>query len=308
MSKEKWTTENIPDLSGKVIIVTGGNSGLGYESVKAFAGKGAEVILASRSVEKGEKAGAEIEKLGISGKISVMQLDLMELKSVGRFAATFKEKYKRLDVLLNNAGIMTTPYFLTKDGFEAQMGTNHLGHFALTAHLLDLIKTTPGSRVVNVSSNAHKWGKMDFDNFLFKDGKGYSPMKSYSRSKLANLLFTYELQKKFENYHIDSIAVAAHPGSSQTNLVRFIEGKMVFKIFKPILMLMTQDQEQGALPQIRASVDPNVKGAEYYGPSGFGEMKGSAVLVKSNTASHNREDAGKLWEISEKLTRISFTL
>jgi NAD(P)-dependent dehydrogenase (short-subunit alcohol dehydrogenase family) len=308
MSKEKWTTDNMPDLSGKIIIVTGGNSGLGYESVKAFAQKGAEVILASRSVENGEKARSEIEKTGISGKIYVMQLDLMELASIRRFASTYKEKYKRLDVLLNNAGIMTTPYFLTKDGFEAQMGTNHLGHFALTSHLLDLIKKTPGSRVVNVSSNAHKWGKMDFDNFLFEDGKGYSPMKSYSRSKLANLLFTYELQEQFENHHVDSIAIAAHPGSSQTNLVRFIDGKMIFKIFKPLLMLMTQNQEQGALPQIRASVDPNVKGAEYYGPNGFGEMKGLPVLVKSNTASHKREDAKKLWKISEKLTNVSFTL
>ena len=304
MNKEKWTTKNIPDLSGQVIIVTGGNSGLGYESVKAFAEKGAEVILASRNVGKGEEAKSKISNA--SGKIDVMELDLMDFESIKRFANSFKEKYERLDVLLNNAGIMTTPYFLTKDGLEAQNGTNHFGHFALTGRLLDTIKNTPNSRVINVSSNAHKWGKIDFDNLLFENGKDYSPMKSYSRSKLANLLFTYELQDQFEKNNIDCIVVAAHPGSSQTNLVRYIDGKVIFKIFKPLLMLMTQNQAQGALPQIRASVDPNVKGAEYYGPQGFGEMKGLPVKVRSNKSSHSKEDARLLWEVSEKLTGVSY--
>ena len=220
MSKEKWTLDNMPDLTGKVIIVTGGNSGLGYESVKAIAGKGAEVIPTSRSSEKGETARAEILKSNPGGKIVVMELDLMEFASIKKFANSFKEKYDKLDILLNNAGIMTTPYFLTKDGLEAQNGTNHFGHFALTGQLLDLIKKTPGSRVVNVSSNAHKYGKMDFDNFLFENGDGYTPMKSYARSKLANLLFTYELQRAFIANDIESISAAAHPGASRTNLGR----------------------------------------------------------------------------------------
>jgi NAD(P)-dependent dehydrogenase (short-subunit alcohol dehydrogenase family) len=298
MKKENWTTNNIPDLTGKVIIVTGGNSGLGYESVKAFAEKGAEVILTSRDLKRGEQAKNEIGKT--KGKIVVMQLDLASFDSINSFADTFKEKYSRLDILMNNAGIMTTPYFLTKDGLEAQNGVNHYGHFLLTGLLFDLIKSTKGSRVVNVSSNGHKWGKMDFDNPLFEGGKDYSPMKSYSRSKLANLLFTYELQREFEKNRIDSIAVAAHPGASETNLGRHVEDKFWFRLMYPLFKVFGQDQVHGALPQIRASVDANVKGGEYFGP--HRGMKGNPVVVKSNGLSHNVEDARKLWEISERLT------
>jgi NAD(P)-dependent dehydrogenase (short-subunit alcohol dehydrogenase family) len=304
MKKGNWTTSNIPDLTGKVIIVTGGNSGLGYESVKAFAEKGAEVILACRSVEKGENAKNEIGN--VKGKIVVMQLDLMDFSSIKYFAESFIKKYNRLDVLLNNAGIMTTPYFLTKDGLEAQNGTNHFGHFALTGQLLERIKNTPDSRVVNVSSMAHKQGQMDFDNLLFENGKGYSALKSYGRSKLSNLLFIYELQRKFEAAGVKSIAVSAHPGVSNTNLARYLEDKLIFKILKPLMSPFIQEQDMGALPQIRASVDPNVKSGEYYGPDGFREMKGFPVKVQSNEASHNLEDAKKLWEVSEKLTGIKF--
>lgn len=306
MQKQNWTKENIPDLSGKIIIVTGGNSGLGYESVKAFAEKGAEVILACRDLEKGKMARAEMMQTIMSGKIEVLPLDLMDLSSVKNFVSLFRKNYGQLDVLLNNAGIMTTPYFLTKDGFEAQLGTNHLGHFALTGQLIDLIVKTPMSRVVNVSSMAHKWGKMDFSNLQFEQGKGYSPIKAYGRSKLSNLLFTYELQRRFEKENLNSIAVAAHPGVSNTNLNRYISRKFLYKIVSPLAGSIMQAANMGALPQIRASVDPNVKGSEYYGPDGFNEMKGYPVLVKSNKASHNREDAVKLWEVSEKLTGVNF--
>ena len=308
MNKVKWTVEDIPDLEDRVIIVTGGNSGLGFESVKAFAEKGAEVIMASRSIEKGEAAKAEIVQGNTPGKIHVMQLDLMEFTSISDFASAFKQRYDRLDVLLNNAGIMTTPYFLTKDGLEAQNGTNHFGHFLLTGLLIDIIRKTPDSRVVNVSSNAHKMGKMDFDNLLFEKGKDYTPMKSYGRSKLANLLFTYELQRIFESKGFESIAVAAHPGASRTNLGRYLEDKWWFKPLFALMAPFTQDQAHGALPQIRASVDPDVKGGEYYGPNGFAEMKGNPVLVKSNEASHNQKDAAKLWEVSEKITGITYKI
>jgi NAD(P)-dependent dehydrogenase (short-subunit alcohol dehydrogenase family) len=301
---EKWTINNMHDLRGKVIIVTGGNSGLGYESVKAFAGEGAEIILASRNVQKGEDARSEILLVHPTARIRVMKLDLMDSTSIRAFVQEFKGLYDRLDILLNNAGIMTTPYFLTKDGFEGQMGTNHLGHFALTAQLLDYIKNTSGSRVVNVSSGGHRFGKMDFENLLFEDGKDYSPMKAYGRSKLANLLFTYELQRLFVSNEIDSIAIASHPGGSRTNLDRHVKGKFWFKLLWPIFRLTTMDQAQGSLPQIRASVDENVKGAEYYGP--HRNMTGYPVVVKSNSASHNKEDAKKLWEMSEKLTGTSF--
>ena len=306
--KKNWTTNNIPDLSGKVMIVTGGNSGLGFWSVKAFAENGAEVVLACRSTGKGEKAKSEILNEVPGGKIEVAELDLADLESVRNFASDFQKKHTRLDVLLNNAGIMTTPYFKTKDGFEGQMGTNHLGHFALTGLLLPVLKKTPKSRVVNVSSMAHKQGKMDFSNLLFENGKGYSPMKAYGRSKLANLLFTYELQHYFEANKIAGIAVSAHPGVSRTELFRYLDEKWYFRMVRPIFQIISQEGRMGALPEIRASVDPEVKGGEYYGPNGFMELKGYPVKVKSNRRSHNVEDAKKLWEVSEKLAGVRFGL
>jgi NAD(P)-dependent dehydrogenase (short-subunit alcohol dehydrogenase family) len=304
--KENWTTENIPDLSEKVIIVTGGNSGLGFESAKVFAKKGAEVILTSRSKEKGEKARTEILRQNPHAKIEMAELDLANLKSVRSFAKSFQEKYSRLDVLLNNAGIMTTPYFKTKDGFEGQVGTNHLGHFALTGLLLPVLEKSPNARVVNVSSVAHKQGKMDFSNLLFENGKGYTPMKAYGRSKLANLLFTYELQRFFENNNINVISVAAHPGVSQTELFRHLDEKWYFRLVRPIFQAISQPGKMGALPQLRASTDADVKGSDYFGPNGFMELKGYPVRTTSNSASHNKDDARKLWEVSEKLTGVSF--
>ena len=305
MKDKKWTTENMPDLRGKIIVVTGGNSGLGYESVKAFAMKGAEVLMASRSTEKGEAAKTEILKAVPDGKITVMQLDLGDLESVRSFAAAFKLSHQKLDVLLNNAGIMMTPYFTTKDGFEGQFGTNHLGHFALTGLLMDVVLNTPGSRIVNVSSGAHKNGEMDFTNLQYENGEGYKSMKAYGRSKLSNLLFTYELQRKLEAAKKGTIVVAAHPGVAMTNLAHHLEGKFLFKILTPLFKMMAQDQAMGALPQIRASVDPEVKGSEYYGPDAKNERKGYPVLVQSNEASHNLEDAARLWEESEKLTGVN---
>ena len=306
MENKKWTLQNIPDLSGKVVIVTGGNSGLGFESVKAFAEKGAEVILACRSIEKGENASLKIAQSKPKGKIVVMSLDLTDLASIKSFAADILKDYNQLDVLLNNAGIMMSPYGLTKDGFESQIGTNHLGHFALTGHLIKILISTPNSRIVNVSSNAHKFGKMDFDNLLFENGKGYTPMKAYGQSKLANLLFTYELQRRLEKSGASSLSVAAHPGIAATNLAKYMEDKWWFKLLMPLASLMVQNQADGALPQIRATVDPDVKGGQYYGPGGSGERSGPPVLVQSNEASHNKEDAKKLWELSEQLTGLHY--
>ncbi len=306
MSQDKWDKTNIPSLKNKVIIVTGGNSGLGYESVKAFAGKGATVILSSRREDKGREASDKIRQDFPAADIKVMKLDLADLASVEAFASNFRAGYDRLDILMNNAGIMTTPYFTTRDGFEGQMGTNHLGHFALTLRLRDIIKKTAGARVVNVSSNAHKIGRMDFDNLLFEGGKSYSPMKAYGRSKLANLLFTYELQRRFEANAMDAIAVGAHPGTSLTNLYRYIKSKFFFRLLHPLISVLSQDAEMGALPQIRAAVDPDVKGGEYYGPSGFGEVKGYPERTSSSRASYSIEDARKLWEISEKLTGVKW--
>ncbi|MCF8358090.1 MAG: SDR family NAD(P)-dependent oxidoreductase [Prolixibacteraceae bacterium] len=305
MSKE-WTTTNIPYLSGKTIIVTGGNNGLGYESVKAFALKGAKVILACRNLEKGNKAKFDIAKENPAGEIRVMHLDLANLASVNEFAAAFKKEFKGLDVLLNNAGIMATPNFKTADGFEAQFGTNHLGHFALTGLLLEVLKATPGSRVVNVSSLAHKGGKVDFGDLMFANNRKFKPMRAYGQSKLANLLFTYELQRYFEVNNIGSIAVAAHPGGSNTRLAGHLEDGWFITQVSKIARGAMQSAAKGALPQIRASVDPDVKGGEYYGPAGMGELFGYPVLVKSSAASHNVDDAKRLWSVSEKLTGVSY--
>lgn len=306
MATSKWTFDNIPDLKGKKIIVTGGNSGLGYESVKAFAQKGASVILACRNLTKGENAKNEILKEYPSGKIQVMELDLANLASVKAFSEQFKQEYSQLDVLMNNAGIMATPNIKTADGFEAQLGTNHLGHFALTAHVLPLLKSTPKSRVVNVSSLAHKGGKMDFYDLMFEKGRKFMPMRAYGQSKLANLLFAYELQRFFEANIIDSISVAAHPGGSNTRLASHFEDSRFMKLVSKMARGAMQSAAKGALPQIRASVDPMVTGGEYYGPDGIGEVFGWPVKVKSNSASHNVGHARILWDISEKLTGVKF--
>jgi NAD(P)-dependent dehydrogenase (short-subunit alcohol dehydrogenase family) len=306
MSIQNWTAAHMPDLTGKTVIVTGGNSGLGYNAVKAFAEKSARVIMACRSLSKGELAKKQIFDHHPKANITVMELDLEDLKSIHRFADNFKKTFAQLDILVNNAGIMMVPYGLTKDGFEKQMGTNHLGHFALTGLLLDLLKSTPQSRVVNVSSMAHKQGVMDYDNLLFDNGKDYSPLKAYSRSKLANLLFTYELQRFFEANKIDCMALAAHPGVSDTNLFDHAAPKWVMKTLRPLFLLMIQPAAMGALPELRAATDPMAKGGEYYGPDGKREMKGFPVIVQPNQSALDVESAQKLWKASEELTSVVY--
>jgi NAD(P)-dependent dehydrogenase (short-subunit alcohol dehydrogenase family) len=302
----KWTAADIPDLSGKVIIVTGANSGIGYEAAKGFARKGAQTILACRSMDRARKALRQIQPEIPRASAGIIQLDLANLASVQQFADAFKAKYQRLDALVNNAGIMMPPYSKTVDGFESQFGTNYLGHFALTGLLIDLLLKTPNSRVVNVSSNGHRLGKIDFDNLMYEKGKNYSPQRAYGRSKLANLLFTYELQRRFEAIGADSISVAAHPGSADTNLGRYIEHKWYYKLLRPLIKRLEQTAAMGALPTIRATVDPDVKGGEYFGPGGFMEQKGYPVAVESNKASHNQADARRIWEVSERLTGVRF--
>jgi len=306
MTKQHWTIADIPDLTGKTIIVTGGNSGLGLEAVKAFASKRACVVMACRSVNKGELAKKQILDSQPAANIAVMKLDLADMKSINEFVEKFNQGFDRLDVLLNNAGIMMVPYGLTHDGFENQLGTNHLGHFALTGLLLNTLRKTPYSRVVSVSSIAHKSGVMNYDNLLYENGKEYSPLKAYSRSKLCNLLFTYELQRFFEKNQINCMALVAHPGVSDTNLFNHAAPRWVLKLLKPVFSVMVQPAFMGVLPELRASVDPNAKGGEFYGPDGKREMKGYPVVVTSNAASNDRESARKLWESSEKLTGIVF--
>ena len=305
-SGEIWTTANMPDLTGKVIIVTGANSGIGYEAAKEFARKGATTILACRSMSKAKAALTLIQAEVPSAKAEIMQLDLASQGSIRQFADAFKAKYDRLDVLTNNAGIMMVPYGTTEDGFERQFGTNHLGHFALTGLLIDLLLKTQGSRVVNISSMGHRMGNMDFDNLNYEGGNGYSPAAAYGRSKLANLLFTYELQRRFDAVGADAKATAAHPGGSNTNLAAHMYDEWYAKILLPLAERVMQSAAMGALPTIRAAVDPRANGGDYYGPDGFMEQTGHPIVVQSNKASHSLSDAKKLWEASEALTGIQF--
>jgi len=296
--KNHWTTENIPNLKGKTAIVTGSNSGIGFETAKAIAAKGARLNMAIRNIEKGKKAADAILKEFPDADIKVTDLDLGSLASVTAFSESFVKKNQRLDILVNNAGVMMPPYGTTVDGFELQFGTNHLGHYALTGLLLPLLIKTKRSRVVNVSSYAHKAGKINFDDLDSK--QNYNKMAAYGQSKLANLLFTYELQRRFENAGSDSLATAAHPGWTQTNLQRHSGGA---RFLNPVFW---QKPPMLALPTLRAATGTDASGGDYYGPRGFMEMQGTPVKVKSNGLSHDIDTARRLWDVSEELTGVVF--
>ena len=306
-SREKWTAADIPGLTGKVAVVTGGNSGIGFEAAKEFARKGAETILACRSPERGQ-AALDALRAGIpEAKAELMALDLASLASVEGFATEFVDRYPRLDLLINNAGIMAVPWGQTEDGFELQNGTNHLGHFALTGRLLDLLLATPGARVVNVSSVGHRRGMIDFDNFLYEHGD-YGPWRAYFRSKLLNLLFTYELQRRFEAAQVQASSLAAHPGGSATNLgAASVRPPGTGWLFGVVNAWLAQSAAMGALPTLRAAVDREATGGQYYGPSGFYETRGHPVVVSSIPASHDEEVARRAWAASEELTGVRYT-
>ncbi len=289
----------IPDLTGKNFIVTGANSGIGLEEARTFAAHSATVIMACRSLDKAHSAVEDIRAGNPEARLELMELDLACLESVRHFAESYTARYDKLDVLVNNAGVMVPPDFRkTVDGFELQFGTNHLGHFALTGQLLPLIINTHHTRIVNVSSLAHHMGKFDRANLNTENG--YRKTSAYGLSKLANLLFTYELQRRLTTNNINTIAVAAHPGWTATNLQRYSSG------FRLGNKLFAQTPVMGALPTIRAAVAPDVQGGEYYGPKNWGGWRGPAVKVKSNGASKNETDARELWSISEKLTGVTF--
>ena len=298
MSKEKWDEENIPDQTGKIIIVTGASSGIGFEAAKALSNKHAEVIIAVRNPEKGESAIRKITGQNNIADVKVMQLDLADLKSVKTFADNFKNKYSSLSILINNAGVMIPPYSKTADGFELQMGTNHFGHFALTGQLFSLLKSTKGARIVNVSSGLHKSGRINFDDLNWEKRK-YDPMKAYSDSKLANIYFTDELDRKIRQNNLHIIAASVHPGVASTDLGRTSGAFMKF-----FVKLLAQNSRMGALPALRAAVDANAAGGEYFGPSGW--MTGYPIINKPSKLSKDEDIAKKLWEFSERLTGVKF--
>jgi NAD(P)-dependent dehydrogenase (short-subunit alcohol dehydrogenase family) len=305
MENTNWSLENASSLTGKVIIVTGGNTGLGFEAALVFAKLQGTIVLACRSLERGEAAKSKIMNQYPDAVIDVIKLDLASLSSVKAFSISFKSKYKRLDILVNNAGIMTVPYGKTEDGFELQNGVNHLGHFALTAQLFDLLKQTKNSRIVNVSSAAHKFGKMDFNNYLFEHGK-YTKMGSYGRSKLSNLLFTYELARKVESKHIDIKVLAAHPGVANTELGRYMTKNYFLRPFFWMFSKIASTPQEGSLPQIRACLDEAAINGQFYGPDKSKRSKKKPIVVESSKASHQLEDAKKLWTLSEQLTQTVF--
>ena len=299
MSKQKWDTEKIPDQKGKVVIVTGSSSGIGFEAARVLASKNATVIIAVRNPEKGNSTVNKIRGQYKNADVHFMELDLADLDSVRLFAKAFKEKYNKLDVLINNAGVMIPPYSKTKDGFELQFGTNHLGHFALTGLLIELLKNTNGSRIVNVASAAHKYGNLNFTDLNWEKRK-YKAWRAYGDSKISNLYFTYELQRRLADTKSNVKVTAAHPGWTATDLQRhsklfvFMNGFFAMKIW------------QGALPTLRAAIDETAQSGDYFGPDGWQEWRGYPQKVESNKLSHDKKIATKLWEVSEQLTGIKF--
>ncbi|GIM91868.1 SDR family NAD(P)-dependent oxidoreductase [Paractinoplanes toevensis] len=297
---EKWTEQDTPDQRGRVAIVTGANTGLGFATAQALAGRGATVVLAVRNVAKGKQAAARI-----AGDVAVQELDLTSLESIRAAAADLRAAHPRIDLLINNAGVMYTPKQTTRDGFEMQFGTNHLGHFALTGLLLDRLLPVPGSRVVTVSSVGHRIrAAIHFDDLQWEHS--YGRVAAYGQSKLANLMFTYELQRRL-TAHGTTVAVAAHPGVSNTELARnspaFLRLPLTW-----LAPLITQNPAMGALPTLRAATDPAVQGGQYYGPGGVGEVRGHPRLVSSSPQSHDVAVQQRLWTVSEQLTGVEFPI
>lgn len=297
--------EELPLQNGRIIIVTGANTGLGFETALVLAKKGAKVIMACRNAIKANKAIDRIKKEIPNADLEFIQIDLSSLESVRSFAKEFQSKYDRLDVLINNAGVMMPPYTKTKDGFELQFEANHLGHFLLTGLLLDTIVNTPDSRVVSLSSIAHKNGKINFDDL--QSEKKYSASEAYGQSKLACLMFAYELQRRLERKgYKNTISIAAHPGVSPTELSRHMP-KLLFVILKyTVGPFLTHAPSEGAKPTLMAAVTNGVKGGDYFGPTGFNEMKGKPGIASSTDLSKDETVAKRLWEVSEELSGLKF--
>jgi NAD(P)-dependent dehydrogenase (short-subunit alcohol dehydrogenase family) len=297
-----WTTADIPDLRGRVAVVTGANSGLGLESARALAGRGAAVTMAVRDLDKGRAAVDDIRSADPDAELDLLELDLASLDSIRTAAAELRERTARVDLLINNAGVMYTPQQQTADGFEMQFGTNHLGHFAWTGLVLDRLVSVDHSRVVTVSSVGHRIrSRIDFDDLQAE--RGYHRVAAYGRSKLANLLFTYELQRRLEAAGSPTAALAAHPGGSDTELGRHIPGA---RFLGPLLTWMAQSAAMGALPTLRAATDPAAEGGQYFGPDGFMETRGHPVVVASSDRSHEADTQRQLWAASEDLTGVTF--
>lgn len=296
-----WTFDDIPDQPGREVIVTGANTGIGFETARALARKGAHVTLACRNLDKGRPAKESILAETPDAVVSLEQLDLSDLRSVESFANRFLDQHDRLDLLILNAGVMVPPESKTAQGFELQFGVNHLGHFALTGALLPLVQATEKSRVVVVSSTAAHRGEMNFEDLQFEQ-RGYSPWPAYGQSKLANQLFTLELQRRLRAAGSSVLVTAAHPGWTATDLQRTTAMVRFLNHF------FAMQPPQGALPTLRAATDPEATGGDYYGPGGFLQMRGYPKRIDMVKQAQIAGDAARLWEVSEELTGVRYGL
>ncbi|NJL95361.1 MAG: SDR family NAD(P)-dependent oxidoreductase [Anaerolineae bacterium] len=304
---EKWTAEHMPDQNGRTALVTGSNSGLGYECALALARKNAQVVMAIRNVQKGEEAHRNILAEVPNARLEILPLDLGNLESVRQAAATFLEQHAHLHILINNAGIMAIPRQETKDGFETQFGVNHLGHFALTGLLLPALLNTPGARVVNVTSTAQYMGNIPFDDLMGK--QSYGRWSAYGQSKLANVLFTFELQRRLERANARVISVVAHPGFAESNLRSTTNahsgGGLEQVIFNVADRLIAQPGSQGAWPMLYAATAPGVQGGEHYEPH-FLKTRGYPVKNPAVKRAYDEQVAARLWQVSEELTGVQY--
>ena len=306
--RDKWNPKDIEDLDGKTVIVTGANSGLGFESAKVFAEKDAKVIMACRNMEKGENARKKIEEEVAEASLNVMELNLASMDSIDNFVQEFNSSYDELHILCNNAGVMAIPRQETEDGFEKQLGVNHLGHFKLTAGLYDLLEETDGeTRIVNQSSAIHENGEINFEDLMME--KNYDKWQAYAQSKLANVLFTYELDRRVGS---NVKAVACHPGYAATDLQyrgpQQEGSKIKYYFMKMMNLVLAQSAEKGALPMIYGATSENIEGGEYIGPNGFKNMRGYPEKQESSHESYDEETAERLWEKSEELTKTEFKI
>ncbi|MFN2616775.1 MAG: oxidoreductase [Thermoleophilaceae bacterium] len=303
---DKWTSDRIPDQGGRTAIVTGANSGLGLIAARELARAGAFVVLACRNTQKGAEARSSIESLTGGATVEVAALDLGDLDSVRGFADRFREEHDGLDLLINNAGVMAIPRRLTADGFELQFGTNHLGHFALTAMLLRAMEGRDDARVVTLSSTAHRTGRVDFDDL--QGERRYSRWGAYGQSKLANLLFALELDRRLRASGSETRSLAAHPGYAATNL-QTSGPPLHERLFMTVTnRVFAQSAEMGALPILYAATEPGLEGGTYVGPDGLAEQRGHPKPVSPTRAARDEDSARRLWEISEELTGVRYDL
>jgi NAD(P)-dependent dehydrogenase (short-subunit alcohol dehydrogenase family) len=300
---EKWTSEQIPDQAGRTAVVTGANSGLGLVAARELARAGADVVVACRDTGKGEAAAESIRDAVPAASVSVEALDLASLASIRAFAERFEAERDGLDLLLNNAGVMAPPRRETADGFESQLGTNHLGHFALTGLLLGSLEGREGARVVTVSSTAHKFGRIDFDDL--QGERHYRRWRAYGQSKLANVLFALELERRLRAAGSTVSSLAAHPGYAATNLQSASPPALDRAVMAVTNRLLAQSAEMGALPVLYAATRPNLDGGLFIGPDGFEEQRGHPKVVRPVRAGRDEASAQRLWAVSEELTGVT---